>query len=39
MAQIPDHIKKTLDDYVHALAKEIHVKSAFLFGSYARNLA
>ena len=35
MAQIPDHIKKTLDAYVQALAKEINVKSAFVFGSYA----
>ena len=39
MAQIPDHIKKTLDAYVQALAKEINVKSAFVFGSYARGKA
>lgn len=36
MAQIPDQIKNTLVDYIQALAKEITVTSAFVFGSYAK---
>jgi len=35
MAQIPSHIKDILTDYVKELSREIKVRSAILFGSYA----
>ena len=35
MAQIPDHIKNALSDYIQKLSQEITIQSAFLFGSYA----
>lgn len=37
MVKIPGKIKKTIDDYLHALSEgNIPVKEAILFGSYAR---
>lgn len=35
MAEIPNHIKQAVTDYVAGLCNEIPVKSAVLFGSYA----
>jgi len=35
MAQIPSHIKDILTDYVKELSREIKVRAAILFGSYA----
>ncbi len=35
MAEIPDKIKKELEEYVNNLSNEVDVKSAILFGSYA----
>jgi uncharacterized protein len=35
MAQIPDHIKNAIIDYIHTLSQEISVTSAVVFGSYA----
>lgn len=37
MAQIPVEIEKILSDYIQCLKKEIRVKSAVLFGSYAKS--
>lgn len=36
MAEIPDNIKNALSDYIRKLSPEIKVRSAVLFGSYAR---
>jgi predicted nucleotidyltransferase len=35
MAEIPDNIRSALSDYIRKLSREIEVKSAILFGSYA----
>ncbi len=37
MAQLPDRIKSTINDYLQALkCNDIPIKEAILFGSYAR---
>ncbi len=37
MAKIPVEVEKTLSDYIKNLKKEIRVKCAILFGSYAKS--
>ena len=36
MAEIPDNIKHALSDYIQSLSQDITVRTAILFGSYAR---
>ncbi|CAN2040923.1 Nucleotidyltransferase [Candidatus Magnetomoraceae bacterium gMMP-15] len=36
MAEIPNNIKESLLNYIDDLSKVISIKSAFLFGSYAK---
>jgi predicted nucleotidyltransferase len=36
MAEIPEKIKETVEDYVRNINSEIPVKKALLFGSYAK---
>jgi uncharacterized protein len=36
MAQIPEGIKKVIEDYIRELKKEIPIEKAVLFGSYAK---